>query len=81
MTAEPGIESDPGKPWAKGASPPQVLGGNWQALIGAMVDVLDNPPEQESLRPAVREYNVELSASRYLEAPGLAGACADDPLD
>ena len=48
--------------------------GDWESLASAMAQVLDNPPDGDSLRHAVREYEVETSASNYLKILGLEPA-------
>ncbi len=50
---------------------PLVPVGDWQALAEAMQRVLDQPPAGEVLQQAVREYNAETSARRYLETLGV----------
>jgi glycosyltransferase involved in cell wall biosynthesis len=50
---------------------PLVPVGDWRTLAAAMAKVLDNPPDSDRLRDAVREYTVETSASRYLEILGI----------
>lgn len=50
---------------------PLVPVGDWQGLADAMLQVLDQPPAGEVLQQAVREYNAQTSASRYLETLGV----------
>jgi hypothetical protein len=46
-----------------------------------MRQVLDKPPDSDSLREAVREYAVETSASRYLEILGVTQGRSDAAVD
>lgn len=50
---------------------PLVPVGDCGKLAAAMEMVLRNPPQPGAMRAAVREYEVELSATRYLEILGL----------
>ncbi len=50
---------------------PLVPVGDWQALAQAMLQVLNHPPSSDSLRDAVREYEVETSATHYLKILGI----------
>lgn len=45
--------------------------GDWQALASAMAQILDEPPDSDRLRHAVREYEVETSATNYLRILGI----------
>ncbi len=47
-----------------------------EALAGAIAATLDDPPRPEVLREAARPFEVETSASAYLEALGLPHRCA-----
>lgn len=53
---------------------PLVPVGNPEALAEAMMDALARPLPPEVLREAVRDYQVEVSARRYLAAFGLGDA-------
>ncbi|MCU7924373.1 MAG: glycosyltransferase [Candidatus Thiodiazotropha sp. (ex Dulcina madagascariensis)] len=55
--------------------------GDWQALAKAMAAVLDEPPDRAVLDEAVREYEVERSASRYLETMALITSHNDAAFD
>jgi len=55
--------------------------GDWQALATAMREVLDKPPDSDSLREAVQEYAAETSASRYLEILGITQDPSDAAVD
>jgi glycosyltransferase involved in cell wall biosynthesis len=50
---------------------PLVTVGDPESLALAMAQVLDNPPDSDMLRQAVREYEVETSATHYLKILGL----------
>jgi glycosyltransferase involved in cell wall biosynthesis len=73
--------SGPREILADGRHSPLVPVGDWQALAMAMQQVLDAPPESDSLREAVREYAVETSASRYLEILGITRELSDAAVD
>jgi glycosyltransferase involved in cell wall biosynthesis len=60
---------------------PLVPVGDWQALAEAMAQSLDNPIDSDSLREAVREYEVETSATRYLEILGVNNESTDAAVD
>jgi hypothetical protein len=47
----------------------------------AMQQVLESPPDSDSLREAVREYTAETSASRYLEILGVTRELSDVAVD
>jgi glycosyltransferase involved in cell wall biosynthesis len=59
---------------------PLVPVGDWEALAEAMKQILDNPPDSDKLREAVREYNVEESATNYLGHLGLKPNAAVDQI-
>jgi glycosyltransferase involved in cell wall biosynthesis len=73
--------SGPREILAGGRHGPLVPVGDWQALATAMRQVLDAPPDSDSLREAVREYAVETSASRYLEILGATRKPTDAAVD
>jgi len=73
--------SGPREILADGRHGPLVPVGDWQALATAMQQVLDAPPDSDSLREAVREYAVETSASRYLEILGVTREPTDAAVD
>jgi len=73
--------SGPREILADGRYGPLVPVGDWQALATAMREVLDTPPDSDSLRGAVREYAVETSASRYLEILGVTQERSDAAVD
>jgi glycosyltransferase involved in cell wall biosynthesis len=73
--------SGPSEILSGGRFGPLVPVGDWQALASAMRQVLDAPPDSDSLRGAVREYAVETSASRYLEILGVTGEQTDAAVD
>jgi glycosyltransferase involved in cell wall biosynthesis len=50
---------------------PLVPVGDWHTLADTMVQVLDQPMASETLQQAVREYNAETSANRYLKILGV----------
>ncbi len=50
---------------------PLVPVGDPESLALAMAQVLDNPPDSDMLRQAVREYEVETSATHYLKILGM----------
>jgi len=50
---------------------PLVAVGDHEALAAAMLKVLREPPKPGVMQAAVREYDVQLSANRYLEILGL----------
>lgn len=50
---------------------PLVPVGDWQSLAAAMAQVLNHPPASDSLRRAVREYEVETSTDNYLSILGI----------
>jgi glycosyltransferase involved in cell wall biosynthesis len=51
---------------------PLVPVGDVEALLGAMLQTLADPPAREYLRAAAQRYTLERSASAYIEALGLA---------
>ncbi|WP_281247887.1 glycosyltransferase [Desulfacinum hydrothermale] len=57
----------------EGTAAPLVPVGNPQALASAMMNVMENPPDQDVLQRTVSCYTVEKMAPRYLEALGLSG--------
>jgi len=73
--------SGPREILAGGRHGPLVAVGDWQGLATAMQQVLDAPPDKDSLRDAVREYAVETSASRYLEILGVTRERSDAAVD
>ncbi len=56
---------------ANGRYGPLVPVGDAGALAQALERILDSPPQKEHLREAVRPYEVEVSATAYLETMGL----------
>jgi glycosyltransferase involved in cell wall biosynthesis len=50
---------------------PLVPVGDVDALAAAMLNMLDAPPDPETLKAAVDEYRSEISARRYLDVLGL----------
>jgi glycosyltransferase involved in cell wall biosynthesis len=73
--------SGPGEILASGRYGPLVPVGDWRSLATAMQQVLDSPPDSDSLQGAVREYAVETSASRYLEILGVTRELSDVAVD
>jgi glycosyltransferase involved in cell wall biosynthesis len=73
--------SGPREILADGRYGPLVPVGDWQALATAMQQVLDAPPDSDSLRRAVQEYDVETSASRYLEILAVTREPTDAAVD
>jgi glycosyltransferase involved in cell wall biosynthesis len=63
--------SGPAETLQGGRYGPLVPMGDWRALAEAMAQVLDHPPDRDSLQEAVREYAVETSATHYLRRLGL----------
>ncbi|MGD2138187.1 MAG: glycosyltransferase [Gammaproteobacteria bacterium] len=51
--------------------------GDVDALSHAILQTLDNPPDGEWLKSAVREYTMHRSATAYLEAMGLGEPAPD----
>lgn len=64
--------SGPAEILEDGRIAPLVAVGDHAALAAAMAKVLREPPQPGVIRAAVREYDVELSADRYLEILGLS---------
>ena len=54
-----------------GSVAPLVPVGDAGALARAMAEILERPPDRETICGAVREYKAERSARRYLEALGV----------
>jgi glycosyltransferase involved in cell wall biosynthesis len=73
--------SGPREILADGRYGPLVPVGDWEALATAMRQVLDKPPDSDSLREAVREYAVETSASHYLDILGVTQDRSDAAVD
>ena len=63
--------SGPGEMLQAGRIAPLVPVSDRNALAEAMESVLTSPPDGHILREAVKEYEVESSASHYLETLGL----------
>lgn len=63
--------SGPSEMLAEGRYGPLVAVGDHAALAQAMIDTLAAPLPPETLREAVAEYRVEISARRYLQQLGL----------
>jgi glycosyltransferase involved in cell wall biosynthesis len=63
--------SGPNELLDQGRIAPLVPMGDWRRLADTMAHVLDQPMAPESLQDAVREYNAETSAKRYLEILGV----------
>jgi glycosyltransferase involved in cell wall biosynthesis len=62
--------SGPSEILAQGRIAPLVPVGDQQALAQAMISVLDQPPERDQLRNAVRQYHADVSAAHYLNLIG-----------
>ena len=69
-------QSGPREILENGRYGPLVPIGDPDALAAAMLQVLDEPPNAEFLKMAVREYTVEFSSRRYLDV--LLGSQATD---
>lgn len=63
--------SGPAEILQDGSVAPLVPVGDWQSLSAAMAQVLNDPPDSDRLRDAVREYRAETSAEHYLEILGI----------
>jgi glycosyltransferase involved in cell wall biosynthesis len=63
--------SGPNELLDQGRIAPLVPMGDWQRLAESMAGALDQPTAPEALKHAVREYNAETSAKRYLEILGV----------
>ena len=63
--------SGPGEILEGGRIAPLVPVGKHEMLAAAMAGVLLNPPQPGSMKAAVKEYEAQRSASRYLEILGL----------
>ena len=64
--------SGPAEMLEEGRHGPLIPVGDPAALASAIIRTLDSPANPEQLRSAVREYAVEQSAQRYIQALGLA---------
>jgi glycosyltransferase involved in cell wall biosynthesis len=73
--------SGPNELLEQGRIAPLVPMGDWQRLAEAMAGVLDKPMAPDTLQQAVREYNAETSARRYLEILGVSSHHHDATLD
>ncbi len=58
---------------------PLVPMGDAAAMASAITNVLDAPLPAETLKEAVRDYHVEISAQYYLRELNLAGLLSDTP--
>ena len=72
--------SGPGEILAGGRHGPLVPVGDVEALAREILRTLDDPPDGEWLKEAVREYTMERSAAAYLRAMGLEADAAASPL-
>lgn len=73
--------SGPNELLDQGRIAPLVSMGDWQGLAKAMAAVLDQPMAPETLQQAVREYNADTSARRYLEILGVSPKDIDATVD
>ena len=64
--------SGPNELLDQGRIAPLLPMGDWERLAEAMAKVLDHPMAPETLQKAVREYNAQTSAQRYLEILGVS---------
>lgn len=63
--------SGPSEVLQGGKIAPLIPVSDVKEMAKAIIKTLDNPPPAESLRAAVQEYTVKISAQRYLEALGI----------